>query len=318
MSDLPQEKRIIQSTPGYEGKGMRLDHWLTSRFTYRSRTEWQKAIRDSQILLNGKKTRPSRILHGDEIIDFDFGNIEEPPVRTDYSILYENPHFIAVAKPGNIPVHPAGRFFNHTLLMLLRKNYGELYVVNRLDRETSGIVLFARSSEAAAALSGCLARREAFKKYIVLVHGDFPQTLDGTGWLSPDTASTIRKKRRFTVEKPDLLSDDVEDCKTVFNLLEKCGPLSKVECILHTGRLHQIRATLCSLGFPVAGDKLYGVDDTIFSRYADGIMTAQDRENLLYERQALHAWKLEFISPFNGEKVCFEAPFPDEFQLPIS
>ena len=313
MSDLPQEKRIIQSTPGYEGKGMRLDHWLTSRFTYRSRTEWQKAIRDSQILLNGKKTRPSRILHGDEIIDFDFGNIEEPPVRTDYSILYENPHFIAVAKPGNIPVHPAGRFFNHTLLMLLRKNYGELYVVNRLDRETSGIVLFARSAEAAAALSGCLARREAFKKYIVLVHGDFPQTLDGTGWLSPDTTSTIRKKRRFTVEKPDPLSEDVEDCKTVFNLLEKYGPLSKVECILHTGRLHQIRATLCSLGFPVAGDKLYGLDESLYNKIASQSFTDADRKKLVLANHALHCSKLEFIHPTTHEKMSFES-YPTDFQ----
>ena len=132
---IPQEKRIIRSTPGPEGQGCRLDAWLAARFTYRSRSEWQQAVRRGEIVLNGERTRPARILHGDETVDFIVPDLPEPPVATDYRILADPPQYIVVDKPGNLPVHPSGCFFNHTLLMLLRRDLGtELYPVNRIDR----------------------------------------------------------------------------------------------------------------------------------------------------------------------------------------
>ena len=110
---IPQEKRIIRSTPGPEGQGCRLDAWLAARFTYRSRSEWQQAVRRGEIILNGTRTRPARILRGDETVDFIVPDIPEPPVRTDFRILADEPQYLAVEKPGNLPVHPSGRFFNH-------------------------------------------------------------------------------------------------------------------------------------------------------------------------------------------------------------
>ena len=300
---------MIRSSPGPEGKNQRLDIWLASRFTYRSRSEWQTAVRTGEILLNGTRTRPSRLLHGDEIIDFQVPDIPEPPVRTDYKILAEFPQYIVADKPGNLPVHPSGCFFNHTLLMLMRGRYGDLYPVNRIDRETSGIVLFAKSSDAAARLSSSFLR----KKYLVYVHGVFPPGLfHASGWLSPDPESTVRKKRRFSFEKPS--HAEAESCSTDFLNLHTGKTISKLECILHTGRLHQIRATLCSLGFPVAGDKLYGLDDTIFDRFSCGKMTERDQEMLLLERQALHAYELKLADPFDGNEKVFASPLPAELQ----
>ena len=311
MSEMSEEKRIIRSCPGPEGKDQRLDCWRAGRFTYRSRAEWQKAVRNGEILLNGSRTRPSRILHGDETIDFQVPDVQEPPVRTDFRILAEYPRYIAVEKPGNLPVHPSGCFFKHTLLMLLRKEYGELYPVNRLDRETSGIVLFARDPAAAGILGTALAARSVLKKYIVYVHGRFPEgTLDASGWLSGDPVSPIRKKRRFTYQKPDC--PEAEDCRTEFIHLNIFCDCSKVECILHTGRLHQIRATLFSLGFPVVGDKLYGLDDGIFDRFADGRMTEDDKKMLIIERQALHAYEIKMTDPFDGEEKVLKSPVPSE------
>ena len=311
---IPQEKRIIRSTPGDEGAGSRLDCWLASRFTYRSRSEWQQAVRRGEIVLNGSRTRPSRILHGDEIIDFIVPDIPEPPVRTDFRILADCPKYLAVEKPGNLPVHPSGRFFNHTLLMLLRPEFGELYPVNRLDRETSGIILFAREPAAAAALSAALTKHAVLKKYIAYVHGHFPAApLHAAGWLSSDPGSSIRKKRRFTFEKP--ISDPAESSDTEFRLLSGKNDLSKVECILHTGRLHQIRATLFSLGFPVVGDKLYGLDDTIFDRFSDGKMTEEDKKILVVDRQALHACELKMTDPFDGKEKTFSSPLPAELKV---
>ena len=310
---IPQEKRIIRSTPGPEGKDLRLDSWLAARFTYRSRSEWQQAVRRGEIVLNGARTRPARILHGDETVDFIVPDIPEPPVRTDFHILAETPRYLAVEKPGNLPVHPSGRFFNHTLLMLLRGEFGDLFPVNRLDRETSGIILFARDPSAAGTLSAALSNHSVRKKYIAYVHGCFPSgTCRAAGWLFADPVSSIRKKRHFSFDKPD--SEPAESSDTDFRLLSVKNDISKVECILHTGRLHQIRATLFSMGFPVVGDKLYGLDDTIFDRFSDGRMTEDDKKMLVIERQALHAYELKMTDPFDGTEKTFSSPVPAELE----
>ena len=292
---------------------MRLDLWLAARFTYRSRAEWQNAVRRGEILLNGGKTRPARILHGDETVDFVVPDLPEPPVSADYRILAEFPQFIVVEKPGNLPVHPSGRFFNHTLLMFLRRDLGaELYPVNRIDRETSGIVVFARTPPAAARLSGVLAEHSVRKKYLVLVHGSFAsETMRAAGWLSADPRSPVRKKRRFTSDRPD--DPEAESCDTEFIRIKCLEGFSELVCILHSGRLHQIRATLCSLGFPVVGDKLYGPDETIFGRFADGRMTDADKNLLMAERQCLHAFELEMTNPFDGKNYRFVSPPPPVF-----
>ena len=311
---IPQEKRIIRNTPGPEGKDCRLDAWLAARFTYRSRSEWQQAVRRGEIVLNGARTRPARVLHGDETVDFIVPDIPEPPVRTDFRILADTPHYLAVEKPGNLPVHPSGRFFNHTLLMLLRPEFGELFPVNRLDRETSGIILFARTPAAAGKLSAALAAGSVTKKYIVYVHGVFPaEPLRAVGWLFADPVSSIRKKRHFSYDKP--LSEPAESSDTEFRLLSVKNGISKIECRLHTGRLHQIRTTLFSLGFPVVGDKLYGPDDTIFGRFSDGKMTDADKKLLVIERQALHAFELKMTDPFDGKEKTFDSPLPAELKV---
>ena len=310
MTEPPREKRLIRSTPGAECRGTRLDQWLAARFTYRSRAEWQTAIRQGEILLNGVATRPARILHGDETVDFIVPDLSEPPVATDYRILADLPQYIVVDKPGNLPVHPSGCFFTHTLLMLLRRDLGtELYPVNRIDRETSGIVMFARTPAAAAALSRTLSKHTVRKKYLVFVHGKVPfEHHRAVGWLSADPDSSVRKKRRFTLEKTD--DPETENCDTEFIRIKCSGEFSLLSCLLHTGRLHQIRATLFSMGFPVVGDKLYGPDETIFRRFADGNMTDADEKVLLIDRQCLHAEEMEMTDPFDGKVKKFISPLP--------
>lgn len=307
------ERIVTTMVPG-EAEGIRLDQYLTGRFTYRSRTAWQKSIKSGSILLNGRKTVASRQLHAGETISLVLkgDELEEPPVRTDYRILLETPNFLAVDKPGNLPVHPSGGYFNHTLQRLLIPDHGMVHPVNRLDRETSGIVLFAKSGQDARKLAELFDRNEIHKTYCSIVYGDFPDELEATGYLESDPASPIAKKRRF-VTAPT--TPDAEQCSTFFRCLKREQGFSLIQCEPVTGRLHQIRATLCSLGYPLAGDKMYGPDDTVFLRFIEDKMTERDHALLRMERQALHACSLRFISPFDGQETEIISPVPEDFFL---
>ncbi len=303
-------ERTISTTAGPELEGVRLDHFLTERFTYQSRTGWQSIIRAGRISVNGIRVRASRRLHAGDVIEFDVQGIAEPEVDPAYSVVLERPGFLVVSKSGCLPVHPSGCYFRNTLLMLMKERYGELFVVNRLDRETSGLVVLAKDAETAGVLSGLFASHQVEKTYLAAVFGEFPASMVvKNGWLSSDPDSPVRKKRRFTETDPG--TEDAEPCATEFACLKTDGRFSLVECRPHTGRLHQIRATLCSCGFPLVGDKLYGPDDTVFLRFTEEAMTDADRAALVLPTQALHAWRLRFTVSGTGEAVECESAPPD-------
>ena len=306
----PMQERTISTTAGPELEGVRLDHFLTERFTYQSRTGWQSVIRAGRIAVNSIRVRASRRLHAGDVITFDVRGIAEPEVDPSYTVVLDRPGFLVVSKSGCLPVHPSGCYFRNTLLMLMRERYGELSVVNRLDRETSGLVVLAKDAETAGVLNGLFASRQVEKTYLAAVFGAFPAgTVVKNGWLSPDPVSLVRKKRRFTETDPG--TEDAEPCATEFTCRKTCGQYSLVECRPHTGRLHQIRATLCSCGFPLVGDKLYGPDDTVFLRFTEDAVTDADRAALVLPTQALHAWRLRFRLPGTDEAVACESAPPD-------
>lgn len=307
-----QSERIISSRAGDNAAGQRLDRYLSERFTYRSRKQWQDMIKGGDILLNGAGTRCSRILQGGEEISF-VAETEEPPVELEYSIVYEDEFFYAVNKGGNLPCHPAGAYFKNTLWYDMCSKYGKVYVVNRLDRETSGLMLLGKSPEAAAKLSELFAAKDQLsKKYYALVEGEFAEAICASGYLVSDAASEVRKKRRFVSE--DDYSGAGESAITNFSPVARGDGISLVEARPETGRLHQIRATLCSLGFPLLGDKLYGLDDTIYIRFSEGRVTEDDFKKLRMRRQALHAYALKFTHPFTGKELEFYAPIPDDMK----
>ena len=183
-------------------------------------------------------------------------------VRRDYSILFEDHNLLALNKPGNLPCHPGGRYFAHTLWGLLKSNYPEdsIFFVNRLDRETSGIVLVAKTRVAAENCQRQFIAGTVRKKYRVIVEGDFPGgIIRADGYLFKDERSLIRKKQRFLHRhESKTLLVKAKPCCTLFRLIRKSDGKSLVLAEPVTGRLHQIRATLFSLGYPVTGDKIYG------------------------------------------------------------
>ena len=311
---MTSTQRQIRTVIEKKDDNARLDKWLSSRFTYHSRNQWQDIIKEGQITVNGQKVRSSKILRTDDVVEFNTEDYKEPEVNFDYTVIYEDDFMLAVNKSANLPCHPAGGYFNNTLFTHLSEKLGyKVHLINRLDRETSGIVLFAKSSEMANQLSNLFAIKQITKEYIVVVHGTFPRKLHAYGYLTSDDQSPVRKKRKFVLLKDkEESAPGCEIAETDFELIRSNNGLSFVKAIPKTGRLHQIRATLCSLGYPVMGDKIYGLDDTLYLRFIEGNLTEKDNRSLIFNRQALHAKALTFKHPATNKKVIIDAPIPKD------
>ena len=296
-------------------EGGTLISWLSGRFTYRDPSGWETEIRDRRILVDGMPAEGSLELRRGMIVSYEPPAIPEPDVNRAYRILLEDPDFLVVNKPPDLPVHPGGIYLNNTLQSMLAAEYGQVYLISRLDRETSGLMLVALNPESADYLYRRQRERRIYKEYLCLVHGSFPDYLDATGWLVKSGTSAVRKKRTFL---PDSAAEDPGDagspgrsyCRTEFFCEAVKDGFSLLRCRLHTGKTHQIRASLCSLGFPVAGDKIYGLDETMFLRFIKGVLDDRDRRRLILPHQALFSRRLVFTPRPSAETVdiCAEIP----------
>lgn len=298
-------KRRIESTVAPRDAGKTLLAMLAERFTYRSEDEWKERIRRGELSVNERSAAPETLLAAGDAVRYQPEDLVEPPVRSDFRIVRKEADFLVIDKPGNLPVHPAGPYFEHTLWGLLHEECPELHFVNRLDRETSGLLLAARSASGAAILSKQLPTM--FKRYLVIVHGAFAGQVRAEGTLVRDEASAVRKKRRFLSG-----GETGERAVTELRELRQVRGFTLVEAVLHTGRFHQVRATLSSLGFPVVGDKLYGPDENLYRKLRGDRLDAEDRARLILDRQALHCAELGFRHPVSGEELRFASPLPPE------
>lgn len=307
--------RTTVISPNDAGKTLR--HYLTSRFTYQNADEWAQHIGEGRILLNGGPCTGEELLSAGINLTFSPIPYEEPPICTDWSLIFGDENYLFIEKPAFLPCHPGGIYLKHTLLTLLTEQFGTVFFVNRLDRETSGIVVIARNADSAAYANTLMAERKILKEYEVLVEGNFPEKIDADGFLVRDTDSPIRKRVKFVPIGTELFPEGKTPspltCRTEFALIRpNPDGTSLVKAVLHTGRTHQIRATLCSLGYPVVGDKLYGQDQTVFLRFIDNAMTDADRTLLRLDRQALHCTRTSFTGksgfPYD---ITSRAPFTD-------
>ena len=307
MKHTPQslERRKVRSTIDWSSCGQSLISFLVSRFPYRNEEAWKQVIADGEITLNGKNIPPETILALHDIIEYTPKELPEPPADMDYQIVFEDDDLLVINKPGNLCVHPAGPYFKHTLWHMLCSKYGDIHFVNRLDRETSGLLIAAKNKETAAKFT----RQELVLKkiYTVMVYGRFLSPMRAAGFIAKSTTSPVRKKRIFTPEKPDF---PAETCETIFDPISHNEKFSLIRATLETGRMHQIRATLCSLGYPVVGDKLYGPDEQLYLKQKNDSLTPEDRQKLVLPRQALHARTITFIHPVSREEITLSSPEP--------
>jgi RluA family pseudouridine synthase len=300
------EKIITSIVP--EGTApCRLDRYLSERFTYQSRSQWRKEIEGGRIRCNGNAvTSCSHKVRSGDTLSYAGAGRQEPPVDFSYSVIYEDEDLLAINKSGNLPVHPSGRFFNNTLLMKLREEgYEDLFPVHRIDRETSGLILFSRRREMTSAFQKALA--EGSKTYLAIVHGNPPwKELTVSAPLGPDPGSPIRKKRAAYEGAP-------ESALTRFSLLLEQGRLSALSATIETGRQHQIRAHCLYAGFPIAGDKMYGLDENCYLEFIEKGTTGDMISRLGFHRSALHSHRISIRHPSGGETLLLEAPVPEDF-----
>jgi len=307
--------------------GQRLDHFLKEKYRKLSREYLQKAIRNGRVTLNQESSKPSRILKVGEKIHVLSTRGKEPKVDFSYTVLYEDAEILVIDKPGNLPVHPTGRYFFHTLLTQRRVENGneinqkkEFYIVHRIDRETSGVMVIAKSSAAAADLTAQWERRETSKEYLAIVKGQIEKDVfEVDAPLGSHTSSQIRLKMNVVEMGHDgeplfLPKSEVLPARTGFEVLERVGHYSILRCKPHTGRQHQIRVHLWHIGHPIAGDKLYGTDDEFFlsSTMGTDFPSMEVEPGVYLTRHALHAHKLGFRHPSTRELLEFHSPLPPE------
>jgi 23S rRNA pseudouridine955/2504/2580 synthase/23S rRNA pseudouridine1911/1915/1917 synthase len=291
--------------------------FLAARFSYQDRAGWCERIKAGAVTVNDRPCVPETPLRTGDRLSYEPDSRPEPPVDFNIGIISDDDDLLLLNKSGNLPCHPGGRYFNHTLWAWLKKERGldDFTFVNRIDRETSGLVVIAKNFAASENCRKQFSGRKVVKRYKALVEAkDFPAELETAGWLVADTESAIRKKRKFiSGGSPDTSpSTDAEWAETKFRLIKQYGEIALIEAEPHTGRLHQIRATLLAMGTPIVGDKLYGVDETLFLRFCKDALTDADRARLRMDRQALHASGLSFRHPKFGRLVTVDLDLPDD------
>ncbi len=252
------------------------------------------------ILLNGNRvTVRAQLKEGDTlsllIEDRQTLDHSVSPVCLPVDIIYEDDHYIAANKPSNMPTHPSHDHYDDTLANAISYLYTQrglpfvFRAVNRLDRDTSGIVIFAKSSVAANAFSRLQQNKLVVKKYLALTDGIVKSSGSIKGYIRRKDNSVML--REFSEIKTH---DDSHFSHTDFKLLAECGNTALVELVLHTGKTHQIRVHLSSIKAPVLGDVLYGTEDG-------------------YARHMLHAYSIEFVHPFTKKEILIKAPLPHDF-----
>lgn len=229
-------------------------------------------------------------------------------VNTDYKILYEDEYFLAIDKPAPLPVYAVGRFREKNLLSLLRKDLKPseegFRIVNRLDSETSGIVLVSKSSRTAGKLGRQFESRNVYKEYQAVVLG-CPENKKGT--ISAPLGRQSDRGHNIRVHDPK-----GQPAQTDYEVLKTGKEYSLLKIVPQTGRTHQIRAHLAFLGHPIAGDKIY-INPKVFERYIHEGWREDMRSIVKAERLLLHASKLEFKHPETRENIKFESEPPQFF-----
>jgi len=299
----PAPADVVRPVPE-ELAGQRLDQALARMFPEHSRSRLQAWLRDGHIRLDSRAAKPKQRIRGGEEV-----RLMQQPGPQDLAhqaesielpVVYEDRSVIVVDKPAGLVVHPGSGNWKGTMLNALLHHAPELArlpragIVHRLDKDTSGLLVVARTLEVQTDLVRQLQARTVKRDYLALVHG----AVKGEGSVEAPIGRDARARTRMAVTrrgKPAL---------THYRVRTRFGDLTLLECSLSTGRTHQIRVHMHSIGHPLVGDPVYRLTR---GRRGDSVCEA-------FPRQALHAWRLAFVHPASGKTMQFESQLPADMR----
>ena len=299
----------MQATVPDSAAGRRFDAVLAELFPDFSRSRLASWIKSGDARLDGREVRPRDPVRGGETVTLNAElevQTHSEPEDIALDVLYEDEHVIVINKPPGLVVHPGAGNPAGTLVNALLHRDPSLNtlpragIVHRLDKDTSGLMVVARSLRAHAALVEQLSAREVHRQYLAVVVG----SLVSGGTANAPIDRHPRDRIRMAVR------DDGRDAVTHFRLRERFRAHTLLECRLETGRTHQIRVHMQHLKHPIVGDPLYGGPLKLPKGATEELIAGLRG----FKRQALHAETLEFIHPVTGEPVRCSAPVPDDLQ----
>ena len=298
--------RVLEVSPAQHGE--RLDKALALGVAEFSRSYLQQLLESGFVTLNGKTgLKASHKVKAGDAISVELKATPQSqafkPEAVEFGIAFEDAHILVVNKPAGLVVHPAPGNWSGTLLNGLLSHdpcflaVPRAGIVHRLDKDTSGLMVVAKSREVMDALVKAIAAREVSRQYLALAHGPWMGSKNKT--VDAPIGRDPRNRLRMAVV--DLATQSGKSARTDFELQATTATSCYVRCILHTGRTHQIRVHMASIGHPLVADSVYGGSPQF------GLT-----------RQALHATRLAFVHPVTAKERVFEAPVPADIQLALA
>lgn len=307
-------------------KQVRVDKFIANRIDNASRSKIQAAADAGNILANGKSVKSNyKVKPGDEIsvvMDFPRRELKIIPEDIPVDVVYEDDQLIVINKPAGLVVHPGHGNYTGTLVNALAWRYKDLPLfasandprpglVHRIDKNTSGLMVVAKTELAKTKLARQFFDKTTKRQYVALVWGRLKEP---EGTIEGNIGRSLKDRQVFTVFKD---GDYGKHAVTHYKLIEELGYVSLVQCQLETGRTHQIRVHMKHLGHPLFNDDTYGGDKvlwgTTFSKYKQFVNNCFK----ILPRQALHAKTLGFVHPVTGEEMLFDSELAQDMQEAI-
>jgi len=286
---------------------LRVDNLVSKSFDMISRSQAASLVKNGQILVSGRKVKPGYKVKLGEVVTGSVDNNAEKdllPEEIDLNILFEDNYIIVINKPPGLVVHPGAGNHSGTLVNALLYHYPEILnvgddksragIVHRLDKNTSGIIVAAKTKSSLDFLKKEFKQRRVEKKYFALVKGVIK---DNTGRITLPIGRHPQKRVIMATK-----GENLRHAETIWNVKERYKDATLVEAVLKTGRTHQIRVHFYEMGHPLIGEKVYQ-----FRRLR--------KKKTSIPRQMLHSVFLSFRHPYSGKRIRFNAPLPEDFKI---
>jgi 23S rRNA pseudouridine1911/1915/1917 synthase len=314
LSIETEQPRDLSFIVNPEQAGLRLDVFLAQADESFSRSQIKNAIEEGDVTVNVKSPKVSQHLKVGDVVEIHLEAAIDAlaiPQDISLSIVYEDASIIVINKPAGMVVHPAPGNPDNTLVNALLFHCKDLSgiggvlrpgIVHRLDKETSGLIVAAKSDEAHRGLSAQFEKHDVHKKYVALVWGNVKGQSGEI--LLPVGRHPVDRKKMSTRSRRG------KDALTLWKVRERYGLATLLDVEIKTGRTHQIRVHLTERGYPLIGDMVYG-NPSKLQTVKDAALKAYLKS---FQRQALHATQLSFLHPQSGERVVFTAPLPEDME----